>query len=211
MNRFLYSLQGARAKAAWNIAMAHEDQTAEMALSMMQTNEQNQLEIAQEILKVSPYHTLARAISIRKNWDAVKDQLPTWEKESGDSPALYAGLVLHYSDIKDYAAAERAISRYMELSPDLWASQTLAANYKAQGKIDRWLETLQKFLANVEDLGLDHARVRVDIADYYMGLKQWDKARPYAESAARRGPSGQWSVRDGARGRKRLGSRGDLV
>ena len=31
MNRFLYSLQGARAKAAWNIAMAHEDQTAEMA------------------------------------------------------------------------------------------------------------------------------------------------------------------------------------
>jgi tetratricopeptide (TPR) repeat protein len=60
----------------------------------------------------------------------------------------------------------------------------LADNYKSQGKIDRWLETLEKFLANVEDLGLDHARVRVDIADYYMGLKQWDKARPYAEDAA---------------------------
>ena len=85
---------------------------------------------------------------------------------------------------RDYAAAERALSRYMELSPDLWAYQTLAANYKAQGKIDRWLETLEKFLNNVEDLGLDHAKVRVEIADYYMGLKQWDKAKPYAEAAA---------------------------
>jgi tetratricopeptide (TPR) repeat protein len=184
MNRSLYSLQGARAKAAWNIAMAHEDQTAEMALSMSQSSEEHKLEIAQEILKVSPFNSYARAISIRKNWDAIKDKVPTWEKESGDSPALFAALALHYSATKDYAAAERTISRYMELSPDLWACQTLAANYKAQGKVDRWLETLENFLNNVEDLGLDHAKVRVEIADHYMGLKQWDKAKPYAEAAA---------------------------
>ena len=111
-------------------------------------------------------------------------------------------------NIKDYAAAERAISRYMELSPDLWASQTLAANYKAQGKIDRWLETLERFLANVEDLGLDHARVRVDIADYYMGLKQWDKAqalrRKCRADVGRVGNGVCGTVRGG---RKRLGSR----
>jgi tetratricopeptide (TPR) repeat protein len=184
MNRFLYNLPGARPKAAWNIAMAHEDQTAEMALSMSQAKEEHQLEIAREILKVSPFNSYARAISIRRNWDAIKDQVPTWEKESADSPAVYAALVLHYSATKNYVAAERAISRYMKLSPDLWAYQTLAANYKAQGKIDRWLATLEEFLNNVEDLGLDHAKIRVEIADHYMGLKQWDKARPYAEAAA---------------------------
>ena len=111
-----------------------------------------------------------------------------------------------------FAAVERWHSRYMELSPDLWASQTLAANYKAQGKIDRWLETLERFLANVEDLGLDHARVRVDIADYYMGLKQWDKARALRGSAAQ--TWAEWAMECAGPmrgGRKRLGARGDLV
>ena len=77
-----------------------------------------------------------------------------------------------------------ALSRYIELSPDAWAYQTLAATYKEQGNIDRWKETLDEFLKKVEDPGLDHAKVRVEIANYYMGLKQWDKARPYAEAAA---------------------------
>ena len=164
--------------------MAHEDQTAEMALSLSQANEQNKLEIAREILKVSPYHPFARAILISKDWDAVKDQVPTWEKESGDSPALLAALGLHYSATKNYDDAQRILSRYIELSPDVWAYQTLAANFKAQGKIDRWQETLEEFLNKVDDLGLDHAKVRVEIADHYMGLKQWDKAKPYAEAAA---------------------------
>ena len=53
-----------------------------------------------------------------------------------------------------------------------------------QGKIDRWQATLDNFLTKVEDLGLDHAQVRVEIANYYMGLGQWDKAKPYAEDAA---------------------------
>jgi len=184
MNRSLWNLKGPRAKAAWDIAMAHEDQTAEMALSLWQASEQNKLEIAREILKVSPYHTFARATLIDKDWDSVKDQVPAWEKESGDSPALLRALGLHYSTTKNFEDAQRVISRYIALSPDVWAYQTLAANYKAQGKIDRWQETLDEFLNKVQDLGLDHAKVRVEIANHYMGLKQWDKAKPYAEAAA---------------------------
>ncbi len=59
MNRNLWLFKGPRAKAAWDIAMAHEDQTAEMAISLSQANEQHKREIAQEILKVSPYHPFA--------------------------------------------------------------------------------------------------------------------------------------------------------
>ena len=48
----------------------------------------------------------------------------------------------------------------------------------------RWLATLDQYLAAGEDHGLDHAKVRVEIADYYMTKGQWEKAQPYAEAAA---------------------------
>jgi tetratricopeptide (TPR) repeat protein len=187
MNLALWNLGRPKAKAAWEIAMAHEDSTAEMALSLWQAQETRKADIAQEILKVSPYHSFARATLINNAWDAVKEQVPAWEKESGASPALLAALGLHYSAAKQYDDAQRVISRYIELSPDAWAYQTLAQNFKAQGRIDRWQATLDEFLAKVEDLGLDHAKVRVEVADHYMALKEWDKAKPYAEAAAQTG------------------------
>jgi len=184
MNQSLWNLNGPKAKAALPIAYAHEDQTAEMALTLSMAMEQAKLDVAREVFKVSPYHPYARATLIDKSWDAVKDQVPTWEKDSGDSPALLGALGRHFSSTKNYDDAQRCLSRYIELSPDLWAYQKLAENYKAQGKIDKWLETLEAFLHKEEDLNLDHATIRVEIADHYMGLKQWDKAKPYAEAAA---------------------------
>jgi hypothetical protein len=75
------------------------------------------------------------------------------------------------------------LKRAIDLSPDQWAFVTLAGVYKAQGRIDRWKETLDAFLEQ-EDYGLDHAKVRVEIAQYYMGRQEWEQARPYAEEAA---------------------------
>ncbi len=184
MTRSLWNLNRPRAKAAWSIAMAHEDETAEMARSMAEAPEGNKADIAREILKVSPYHPYARSTLLTKDWDSVKDKAAQWEQESSDSPAVLAALGVHYGNIKNYAEAQRVLSRYIELSPDAWAYQSLAATYKEQGNPDRWKETLDEFLKKVEDPGLDHAKVRVEIANYYMGLKQWDKAKPYAEDAA---------------------------
>ena len=124
------------------------------------------------MLKVSPYHPLRGPSVINKAWDTVKDQVPVWEKESGDATAVLAALGMHYSAAKNYDDAQRVISRYIELSPDAWAYQTLAANFKAQGKIDRWQQTLEEFLNKVEDLGLDHAKVRVEIAEHYMATER---------------------------------------
>ncbi len=197
MNQSLWNLGTPRARAAWDIAMAHEDATSEMALSLWQASEPIKLEIAKALLAVSPFHPFARATLINKSWDTVKNQVPAWEKESADSPALFAALGLHYSSAKEYDDAQRVISRYIMLSPDVWAYQTLAANFKAQGKIDRWQETLDEFLNKVEDLGLDHAKVRVEIAEHYMGLKQWDKAKPYAEAAAQ--TWAEWAMECAAR------------
>jgi uncharacterized protein HemY len=108
-----------------------------------------------------------------------------------------AALGARFVSAKNYADAQRVLSRAIELSPDAWAFQTLAATYKDQGQVDRWKETLDEFLKKVQDPGLDHAKVRVQIANYYMGLRQWDKARPYAEDAAE--TWAQWAMDCAAR------------
>ena len=59
----------------------------------------------------------------------------------------------------------------------------LAANYKAQGDLTRWQETLDSFLKTAVT-GLDHARVRVEIARHFMSRGEWQKAKPYADAAA---------------------------
>jgi tetratricopeptide (TPR) repeat protein len=49
--------------------------------------------------------------------------------------------------------------------------------------MDLWLQTLDEYLTQ-QSAGLEHARVRVELATYFMERKQWDKAIPYAEAAA---------------------------
>jgi tetratricopeptide (TPR) repeat protein len=197
MNRALWNLPLPRARAAWGLATAHEDETAEMAVSISEAGDENKVEIARALLKVSPYHPFARATLVVRDWDHVKDQVATWRKQSGEWPAFLAALGQHHTAAGEFDAAQVALARYIELSPDAWAYETLAANFKAQGNLLRWQETLDEFLKNVEDLGLDHARVRVQIADYFMGLKQWDKARPYAEAAAQ--TWAEWAMNCAAR------------
>jgi tetratricopeptide (TPR) repeat protein len=197
MNTAVWFLPSERAKAPWNIAKAHQDGTAEIAISLADAQDQDKLPIARDLLQASPYHPYARNVLIARDWEHVKDQVATWRKEAGDSPALLAALGTHYSATKEYDDAQRALARYIELSPDLWAYRLLAANFKDQSNTQRWQETLDAFLNTVEDLGLDHAQVRVEIADYYMGLKDWDKARPYAEAAAQ--TWAEWAMNCAAR------------
>ncbi len=187
MNQTLWNLGRPRDRAAWTLAMAHEDETARMEHSLWWAQDPEKLGIAQKMLRFSPFHAFARTICIYKDWDNVKGEAAGWEKESGVSPAVLYALARHYSEAKQYADAERVLLRSIVLSPDLSTYEALAENFKAQGKIDRWQATLEEFLAKVEDLGLDHAHVRVHIAEHYMDLKQWDKARQYADAAATTG------------------------
>ena len=55
--------------------------------------------------------------------------------------------------------------------------------YKKQNKMEQWQETLEECL-NHPDYGLSHASVCIDLANYFMERRQWEKALPYAESGA---------------------------
>ncbi len=124
------------------------------------------------------------ATLIEHDWDGVKDKVPAWEKEAGEEAALQGALGKHYTKSQQYDEAQKALTRYIRQSPDAWAYEMIAGNYKAQGETARWKETLDDYLANVEDHGLHHAAIQVQIANHFMEQKRWAEARPYAEAAA---------------------------
>jgi hypothetical protein len=174
-----------KAQNAWNFAWLHSDSIArDLAIGLDHTNKGYEAQAARSLLTVSPYSPYARATLIEHDWDQVKDQVGQWEKEAGDSPTLIAALARRYTGLKQSDEAERLLKRYVKLLPDYWGYHALAENYKARNDLKRWQEILDEFLANGEDLGLDHAKVGVELAEHFMRQKLWDKAWPYAESAA---------------------------
>ncbi len=110
--------------------------------------------------------------------------MPAWLKLVGEAPPLLWALGKKYGDLKRYDEAGGYLRRFIRQSPDSAAYELLAANYKAIGDRKRWKETLDEFLDKVEDHGLDHARVQVQIANDFMEHRQWAEAQPYAEAAA---------------------------
>jgi tetratricopeptide (TPR) repeat protein len=170
---------------AWQFAWMHNDGTVrDYSLGIEASDAKNEAVLARTLLELSPRSAFAMATLIDHDWDAVKDKVPAWEKEVGEAPAVLAALGKRYTELKQYDLAQKALTRYIRQSPDAWAYEMIAANYKATGGATRWKETLDEYLANVEDHGLDHARIRVQIANYYMEQKRWADARPYAEAAA---------------------------
>ena len=115
-----------------------------------------------------------------------------WEKEAASSPVLLGAIARHYKSLGKDGEAERLLLQYIERWPEFWAYATLAEIYQQKHNTSRWLEVLDRFLAQTDDPGLNQAQVRVAIATYYMDQKQWEKARPYADAAAETGEA--WAL-----------------
>ena len=109
---------------------------------------------------------------------------PTGQRKHDDFLPHPGALGRRYSDLKQYEKARVLLEQYVAESPEYWAFERLAKNYREQGDAARWLATLDRYLAAGEDHGLDHAKVRVEIANDYMAKGLWTKAQPYAEAAA---------------------------
>jgi hypothetical protein len=139
---------------------------------------------ANKILMLSPENPYAMSLLIEFDWEAIQPRLADWVAKHGDFLPLVGALARRYSVLKQYEKAREFLERYIRESPEDWAYERLAKNYREQGDDARWLATLDQYLAAGEDHGLDQAKIRVEIADYYMAKGQWAKAQPYAEAAA---------------------------
>jgi tetratricopeptide (TPR) repeat protein len=173
-----------REQNAYSTATRQIDDVARDLSEVVQDSQPDaQVKYARTLLAVSPHSPYAKAMLIEKDWGHSQSLAAAWEKESGDSPVLLGSLARLNASQGKLDEAQRYLQRYIQREPEYWAYEQLARIYKDRGDLRRWQETLEDFL-KVEDTGLEHAKVRVELADHYMALGQWGKAKPYAEDAA---------------------------
>jgi tetratricopeptide (TPR) repeat protein len=157
----------------------------DLAMVSRWTNKEGMPEVARSIERTSPSAPMARALLIDNDWAYAEPRAKEWEAEAitNDRPEILYNLGSRYVDLKRWDDAERCLSKSIEMESDLQTLKLMAKVYQGRGDLERWKATLERAL-EAEDAGLDHMVIRVDLANYYIGLKQFDKALPYAEAAA---------------------------
>jgi tetratricopeptide (TPR) repeat protein len=136
---------------------------------------------------ISPFSPLARVALIDDDWDYVKPHAAEWEATSKDQAVVQLGFARKYQQLEKWDDAKRCYEQSVSVSPDMDTYRAFAEMYRAQGKVDEWKKTLERYLAEGDDPGLDSALIQVELANHLMDLKRWNEAKPYAETAAQTG------------------------
>lgn len=146
---------------------------------------------AERALAISPHAPAVRNNYVVHHWAKVETQLDEWLREAEADASQQAAIGLHYQRAKDWDRALPHLKRAKELSPEIAYIRTLAQAYKSNGQINEWQATLEELLQQ-PDYGLDHANVRVEIADYYISRHDYAAALPFAAAAASTGAA--WAL-----------------
>jgi hypothetical protein len=141
----------------------------------------NRPHYAWTLLRLSRQNPRAQAELIWQRWPDVCKQAAEWEKDN--QPAVLRALGDHYIKEERWDDAERCLWGAIKRSPDRENYEILAHAFELQGKEERWLSTLEGFLQQ-PDYGLSHAAVQDRIVHHFAERGEWEKALPYAMSAA---------------------------
>jgi hypothetical protein len=83
--------------------------------------------------EVSPHAPYAAVATVLSDWPAAEPQIPAWEKQFGNHPALPAVLGWKYLHLKRYEEAEKWARRHAKTVPDFTAFVTLAEAQRLRG------------------------------------------------------------------------------
>ncbi|WP_435005780.1 hypothetical protein P12x_003560 [Tundrisphaera lichenicola] len=170
--------------ANYNLLMTHADWVERDWATIVRWIASNGKDsMASELLEMSPYSPIGAAATIELSPAAKPEFLAKMESEHNQHPDVLVALGKRLTNEVRLEDAERILKASIKISPDKEAYAALASIYKNFGQMDLWKETLDLFLIQ-EDAGLDHAKVEVEIARYFMGRKEYQKALPYADAAA---------------------------
>ncbi len=129
---------------------------------------------------------------IEHDADRVKDRLDAWERESSDSAAVLGALARRAIASGRIDEAIKLLDRMVSASGDVWAYRTLAKIYQDRGDRTRWRATLDDLLRTPAGDGVEHARVRYEIANDLMSRGRLREAWPYG--ARRGGERSAWGM-----------------
>ncbi|MGL4462499.1 MAG: tetratricopeptide repeat protein [Planctomycetia bacterium] len=130
-----------------------------------------------------PYAAVAR---MKGRWDEMKPTLPEVEKRFRErkSGLVLGTMGMQYAERKEWPAAVRCLEPALEWAPTRETYQYLAEGYFQQGDQKRWLATLDRYLRNEPDFGLDHATVCVGVAHRLLKLGRPNLAARYGDLGA---------------------------
>ena len=157
-----------------------DDVHRDLLARMEQENWRAPGSLSERLMRVSSASPDAAAAMLQQHSNLSPEELAALEQKFPHHPQvlkLLAGLNAE-PDVQ-----KRRLREYIKLSPDTWAYRLLAELYRREGNLDQWKAVLDECLDQPE-FGLEHAQLRVQIADQYMDQSQYGKARPYAEQAA---------------------------
>ena len=138
--------------------------------------------LAKMVRNASPHAPVAAVPAVPSGPGAAA-RLAEVEKSHAGHAVVYRDLGRrHLADGRPDDAV-RCLERWIDLSPDGRAYFDLADAYLTRGDEAKWRKTLEAFLGQ-EDIGLDHARARVALAEWHMAKGEYEKAEPYASAAA---------------------------
>lgn len=169
-----------------------DDVYRDLALEAATIKNAGSIAILSRMHDVSPHAALPVALQLERDWNGSQARLAEWEQEFRQHATVMGNLGNGYAKANRIDDAVRCLRRFLDLSPDAWAYEKLADLYEAQGDAHRWQQTLEASLQE-EDNGLDHARVRVKLANHFMKEGNYAKAQPYAEAAAQ--TWAEWAMR----------------
>jgi tetratricopeptide (TPR) repeat protein len=141
--------------------------------------------------EVSPYAPTTVALQITHDWSYAEKHAAEWEKRYSTSPEVLNALGTRYQQLKRYDDAERCLLKRVETAPDFAGYRNLSNLYWQKGDVARWIEACDDALEQ-PSFGLEHARMRTSIANYYVARKEYDAALPYAAAAAQTGAA--WAM-----------------
>lgn len=169
-------------KAQWGDSFCNEDHVASGLFRVLQNAKYPKMSTLQ-LRQVSPYMPFGVASAITNDVGDARSKLSELEAQYAKSPVVLMALGNNYYGTRKWDDAMRCYRSAIQIDPSLESYWALAATYEQQGNEQLWLETLEEYL-KTPNYGLDHARVQVRIANYYIKKRNWKKARTYADEAA---------------------------
>jgi tetratricopeptide (TPR) repeat protein len=144
-------------------------------------------------LQISTHMPIPHALLIRSDWEKCKAEAPAWEKKFRNHPVVISELAARYDLEGSTDDAIRLWQRAIELSPDNSSYLALARIYSQVKKDESKALELMKERLEKPDAGLEHAQMRVAIANKYGEKKNYETALEYAEEAAQQSGA-EWAM-----------------
>jgi tetratricopeptide (TPR) repeat protein len=175
--------------APWATALSyagHDRVVRDLMFHASSRSDPRAAELGRNLMAVSPNHPVAAATLIRADWKTASTYIVEWDRIHCRNPQYLGELGMHYYREGPVDLAEACFKKLIEVRPEVWVYQRLAAIYKYKGQDEKFVSTLEESL-KVPDAGLAHTDALITLAHYFRKKKDLENALSYAQQAAESG------------------------